>query len=239
MVNRSVFWKTVSAICAVGLMAFLVSTRGNAQQDASQQRKGVRVARFSKDIDPQSGFRLPDPKREDMDAQGQKLYDTLIGTNKARLWSPFGIQFYSPKFQAIQRELNQYLRSDEAGIPPDIRELAILVACRADNIQYEWSAHEPLGLKAGLDQRTIDVVKYRRSSAGLRKDRAIVIQLGREMYGQKKVSSATFARALKAFGPKTLVNIVGLMGFYYANGGMLQTFDLQMPPGRKPLLPIP
>jgi hypothetical protein len=72
MLNRFALGKTVSAFCTIGLMAFLVSTCGNAQQDVSQQRKGARAGRFPRDINPKSGFRLPDPKRHDMDAQGQK-----------------------------------------------------------------------------------------------------------------------------------------------------------------------
>ncbi len=56
------------------------------------------------------------------------------------------------------------------------------------------------GLKDGLPQSIIDIVKYRRGGEGLPETEAVIIQLGREMFGEKKVDSATFAKALKIFG---------------------------------------
>ena len=58
----------------------------------------------------------------------------------------------------------------------------------------------------------------------------MIIQLSREALGQRKVSSDTFARAEKLFGKEGLVDLVWLMG-------RLNTFDQQLYPGWKPLLP--
>jgi hypothetical protein len=51
------------------------------------------------------------------------------------------------------------------------------------------------------------------------------------------VSSATSARALKALGPKNLVDLTVLMGEYSATAVLLATFDLQLAPGERPPLP--
>ena len=67
----------------------------------------------------------------------------------------------------------------------------------------------------------------------------MIIELGREIFSRKQVGSQTFARALKQFGPQRLVNLVALMGHYAATAALLTTFDQQLPPGQKPLLPIP
>ncbi len=75
--------------------------------------------------------------------------------------------------------------------------------------KFEWAAHEPVGLKDGLD-----IVKYRWGVEGLPETEAVIIQLGREMFGEKKVDSVTFAKALKIFGKKQLVELVTLMGGY-------------------------
>jgi len=53
------------------------------------------------------------------------------------------------------------------------------------------------------------------------------------------VSSETFARALKLFGDRNLVNIVCLMGDYVSTAVLLDTFDQHVKPADKPLLPIP
>jgi 4-carboxymuconolactone decarboxylase len=71
-------------------------------------------------------------------------------------------------------------------------------------------------------------VKYRRGVEGLSETETVIIQLGREMYGDKKVKSETFASALKIFGKKQLVEVVVLMGIYAQTAGLLNAFDMQL-----------
>jgi len=198
-------------------------------------------AEAPKDIDPESGFRVPLLKRDQLDTQGKKLYDAISaqnGRNIAGLHGPYGIRLYSPKVGQLQYELNQYLRF-EAGIPGPVRELAILVTARETNSQFEWVAHEPVALREGVSQRTIDVVKYRQSTSGLPEADTVVIQLGHQMFAERKVSSKTFARALKLWGERGLVNIVSLMGAYSGTAALLTAFDMQLPAGEKAPLPVP
>lgn len=196
-------------------------------------------AAAAKDANPESGFRLPLPKRQELDEQGQKFYDEIAsqdGRNIAGLRGPMGIRLYSPKLGELQRQLNQYLRFD-SGLGGPVRELAILVAARETDNQFEWAAHEPVARKEGLSDAAIDAVKNRQSTAGLVDDQATIIQLGREIFEHKEVSQETFNRALKAFGKQGLVNIVSLMGSYASTAVLLKTFDMQLPPGVKPPLP--
>jgi hypothetical protein len=77
------------------------------------------------DIDSQSGFRLPLPKREDLDEVGKRHYDRVAapGASIAGLQGPSGIGLYSPKAAEHARALNRYLRF-EAGFTPRVREIA-------------------------------------------------------------------------------------------------------------------
>ena len=59
------------------------------------------------------------------------------------------------------------------------------------------------------------------------------------MFGHHKVSSDTFARALKLNGRQGLVNVVSLMCHVAGTNVLENTFDQQLPPGQKQLLPIP
>jgi 4-carboxymuconolactone decarboxylase len=194
-----------------------------------------------RDIDPESGFRLPLPKRENLDAEGQAIYDRLInpkGGTIRGLRGPAGIRLYSPHNSHISEPINRYLRF-ESGLAGRAREVAILATAREFDSQFEWAAHEPEALKEGVPAAVIDVIKHRRSTAGLDEGDAVLIDLGREMYGAKKVSSATFARALAKFGTRVLVDVVCLMGNYAGTAGLLAAFDMQLDPGQEPLLPIP
>src|ERR1700736_5047331 len=67
---------------------------------------------MASDIDPQSGFRLPLPRREDLDEAGQKAYDrgTTAGATIAGLQGPAGVQLYSTRAAPPPTALKRHLR---------------------------------------------------------------------------------------------------------------------------------
>jgi 4-carboxymuconolactone decarboxylase len=190
------------------------------------------------DIDPQSGFRLPLPKREDLDDAGKRAYDRAVTPGKTivGLRGPGGIRLYSPRTVEATHTVTDYLRH-EAAYGPKVREVAILTVAREMDSQFEWAAHEPEALKVGVAPEVIDVIKHRKSTDTLDEKDAAVIELGRGMFrGHHKVSAETFARVRKLFDPTTLVELVLLMGNYSATAVLLAAFDMQVPEG-KPQLP--
>src|SRR6516165_2271556 len=223
---------------AIGAAAALIaaspaSTQGGTSTTTSEST-------MPSDIDPQSGFRLPLPKREDLDEAGKKAYDrgATPGANIAGLQGPAGVQLYSPRTAAHLSAINRYLRF-EAGIPPRLREIAILVTAREMDSQFEWVAHETEALKEGVEPAVIDVIKHRRSIAGLDATDATVIQLGRQLWRDHNVASELFGRAKSLFGPHKLVDLVLLMGNYAGTAALLTAVDMQLHKGKQPLLPIP
>jgi 4-carboxymuconolactone decarboxylase len=192
------------------------------------------------DIDPQSGFRLPLPKREDLDEAGKQSYDRAVapGATIAGLQGPAGVQLYTTKIAGHMTAINRYLRF-EAGLTPRVREIAILATAREMDSQFEWVAHEPEALKEGVEQTVIDVIKHRKSTAGLGEADATVIELGRQLWRDHKVTSETFAKAKALFGPHKLIDLVLLMGNYAGTAALLAAVDMQLHKGKQPLLPIP
>lgn len=85
----------------------------------------------------------------------------------------------------------------------------------------------------------IDIIRYRRSLAGVPEKEASIIQLGREIFQRHKVSSETYARVLAQFGKRDLISITEPMGHRVTTFILLQTFDLHLPYDREPLLPLP
>jgi 4-carboxymuconolactone decarboxylase len=209
-------------------------------QHAQARRAQAQPAVLPEDVYPESGFRLPLPKRDDLDEEGKQMCDVILNpkTNTfLGLKGPLGIQLYSPPVAKLDLEMNEYLRF-HAGFGARVRELAILVTAREADSQFEWGIHEEVALKEGLEQKLIDVVKYRKVVSGLPEMEAVVIQLGRQMLGKKKVSAELFARALKLFGARGLVEVVSLMGHYWSKAALIAAFHaVDMQPGKRPLLP--
>jgi 4-carboxymuconolactone decarboxylase len=231
------------ALLAVLTVAMNARLAAAAQQNtASPPVSSQTSARaLPPDIDPESLNRLPRVRREDLDDFGKKLYDAVAGSGDTRLLGldgPTGIRMHSPRVSEYMSMGNQFLRFG-AGIEPRLMELAILVVAREMDSQFEWTAHEPPALRAGLEPRIIDIVKHRRPLTGVGEKEAAIIQLGREALGRRKVEPETFARALDLFGRQGVVNVVSLMSHYAATAMLLTTFDQQLRPGQQPLLPLP
>jgi 4-carboxymuconolactone decarboxylase len=195
--------------------------------------------RYPDDIDPDSGCRLPLPRREELSLAAQQAYDRVAapGSGNLRgLRGPGGIQLHSPELSRHSRQLNRYLRF-EAGLGGRLRELAILVTARELDSQFEWAAHEDEALREGVAPALIDLVRHRGDLTGLDETDAAVVALGREILGARKVSPETYARALAQFGRRKLVDLVALMGNYAATAALLTAFDMQLDPGQEPGLP--
>ena len=193
------------------------------------------------DIDPESRCRLPLVRRDELDADGQKIFDMHTdpkGGTIRGLKGPGGINLHSPTWSHVSRPVGRYLRF-ESGHSPRIRETAILISARMSNSQFEWAAHEPEALSVGVPRATIDAIKFRKPLDGLEPVDAIIIQLGREAFGDRKVTSETYAKALKQFGKKGLIDLVALMGNYAATAAMLTVFDMQLDEGETNVLPLP
>lgn len=191
------------------------------------------------DIHPDSGCRLPLPRREELDAAAQAVYDGFTdpkGGSLVGLRGPGGVRLHSPHAATLAAPLTRYLRFE--AVPPRLRELAILVTARELDSRFEWAAHEPQALKDGVSQDVIDVIKHRRPLDGLAAEDAEVIRLGRELFRDHRVGSETFARILARHGARATVDLISLMGNYAATALLLAAVDAQVAPGR-PELPLP
>jgi 4-carboxymuconolactone decarboxylase len=193
-----------------------------------------------KDVYADSRFRLPLPRRDEMDDAGKKVYDRIAdpGRNSlVGLQGPSGIRLASPRLANYMEDVNNYVRY-QTGFGDRLTEIAIMTTAREMDHQFEWAAHEKAALKAGIEPALIDIIKYKKPLAGVVEKEAVTIQFGRELFGKRKVSSETFAHALQLYGKKGLVDLVSLMSQYTATGALLTAFDMQLPEGQKPLLPV-
>jgi 4-carboxymuconolactone decarboxylase len=194
-------------------------------------------AKLPPDINEKSFSRLPPVDRAALDDEGKKVWDYVGGARGMPPTGPAPVSMYSPGAAKPIHELNQYLRKTVVG--PRFFELSALIAAREFDQEYEWSGHEPAGLRAGLEQQVIDVVKFNRDVAGLPEKDATVIRLGRALFRERKVSPALWAKTVELFGRQGAVEITAIMGDYVMAGVMLTAVDQRLPPGRESTLPIP
>ena len=182
------------------------------------------------DIHPVTLSRLPPVTAEDLDEEGRRLLAARTDFTPGP--GPTHITIYSPR----DRDLG--IPSGESSpVGPRYFQLAVLITAREIDQQYEWSSHEPAGLKAGLDQSVIDAVKYNRGLTGVPEKDAAVIQLGRAIFRDHRVSRELWATMERVFGRQGAVEVTMIMADYAMAGFILTAVDQQLPPDRKPLLP--
>ena len=184
------------------------------------------------EIYPDSGNRLPLVNREDLNEQGQRAYDAAVSA-AGELRGAAAIRLHGSRLNVRW----------ESPLGRRLTELAILTQAREYHQPYEWSLHEMEAVAVGLEPEIIDVVRYQRPMTqgvpGLGDTEAIIIQMGRELFGELTLSPETYARALQILGKNDLVDIARLMGRYAGTATRLTAVNQHMPPGWKNFLPLP
>jgi 4-carboxymuconolactone decarboxylase len=186
------------------------------------------------DLDSDSHARLPYLQRKDMSEADQKIFDVLPGRGKDDvLRGPLAFAAYNP---AAAKALFDLHNAAVGGtLNPHVRELAIMVACRETNYNFEWNGHEATALKNGVDAKVIEVVRRRAPLAGVDEKDAAVIRFGRELFGRKKVDPATFAKIVELYGKRGAMDMVAVMNTYAVSGFFAIAVDEQPAPGKSPL----
>jgi 4-carboxymuconolactone decarboxylase len=148
------------------------------------------------------------------EAQKKAAADLAAGPRKG-VFGPFVPLLRSPELMDRMQRVGEYLRFGNS-IPAKLNELAILITAHHVTNEFEWAVHYPLALKAGVSRDTLDAIGTGRTPGAMPADEALVHALVTELLDTHFVSDATYARALKEFGERGIVDLVGTVGYFLA-----------------------
>jgi 4-carboxymuconolactone decarboxylase len=135
---------------------------------------------------------------------------------------PRNAQFTNPPYRAYIRNpvlapklqaLSDYVRWNSS-LPPRLSEFAILITASQLTQQYEFSAHYPLALKAGLDAKIVDALAAGKRPDGMKEDEAALYDFAIALYRDKDVGDAVYARAMAQLGEHGIMDAIAVMGYY-------------------------
>lgn len=191
------------------------------------------------DLDPVSGARLPYLTRQDLGAEGQRLADIFArdGQPTDPVRGPLAFAAYNVAVANALLDLHDGAVG-KGTLDAHTRELAIMVASRETNYTLEWNGHEPAAIRAGVDPKVIDVVRRDLALTGIDERDAAVIRFGRELLGDRQMSSTTFAKAVELFGAHGAMDLVAVMSTYAVSGFYAIAVD-EHPRGGPKLEPLP
>jgi len=195
----------------------------------------AQTVKLPADLDAKSLSRLPLLSRDQLDAEGQRVYDVIIGKDQPSRSGPVGAVLYSPAVGEPFELINRAVRKSVNGT--QYFEICTLIAARDFDQQYEWTAHELSAQKAGVDQKVIDAIKFNRPVDGLPEKEATAIRFGRAILQDHKVSPGLYAKVVELFGKQGMIDLAVTLGDYAMTAIVLTAIDQQLAPDRKPLLP--
>lgn len=190
------------------------------------------------DIDPESLSRLPFLLKDTFSEENQRIFEQINGadTNIPRMGPPSN-SLYSIKSAGPQDALNQALRIN-GNLDRQVFEISTLVPAREFNSRYEYTVHERGARTAGVDERVIDAIKYKRSTDGLPARDATLIDYARSLLlGDHQVPSALFESMVELFGREGTVEITMVIGSYAMTAMLLNAVDQHLPAGTESTLP--
>lgn len=179
--------------------------------------------------------RLPQITVDQLTDQQKPLADEILKVSKIGLRGPNNSMLRSPVMGDRLFKLIDYLRFNTS-VPRRLNEFAILIQARLWTSQIEWVAHEPLALKAGLAQSTIDDLKHGKRPASMQPDEAAVYDFCMELSTKHEVSDATYKRLRDIFTEQQVVDLIAVDGTYTTLAMFLDAAEEGLPPGTPPAL---
>jgi 4-carboxymuconolactone decarboxylase len=150
------------------------------------------------------------------------------GTSLA-IQGPFAAFLHAPAFGDLAQRLGAHCRF-RTTLPPRLSETAILTTARMWRAQFEWYAHEPMALKAGVSPKTVRDIKAGRAPKTAPKDERAIYDFVQELYKTRRVSDRTYKRVRAFLNDEAMVELVGVLGYYTLISMTLNVFHMLPPP---------
>jgi 4-carboxymuconolactone decarboxylase len=166
------------------------------------------------------------------------MVNDLLAGSRTSLDGPFNAYLRSPDMGNIAQKLGEYVRF-RSSVPRKLNEMAIILTARHWSSQYEWYAHKPMAIAAGLSESVVDDIAAGRRPAAMKADEAVVYDFCAEMREHRRVSDATFAAARSLLGEQGVMDLVAAMGYYDIVSMTLNLDRYPLPNAAQPPFPEP
>ncbi len=192
-----------------------IAFRGNTMRHLFATTLIALALGLSQQAYSQDGQRFPILRSDQLTPDQKKWADEIAAPPRNAKFTnpPYNIYLRSPELAVRATAMADYLRW-KSSLPPRLSEFAILIAARQWTQQYEWHQHYPLAIKGGLDQKILaDMIVGKRPSE-MKEDETILYEFATQLYRDKNVSDATFDAAVTKLGERSVMDIIGILGYY-------------------------
>jgi len=176
--------------------------------------------------------RLPELDPAKFSAEQKKVHEAILAGPRGKVVGPLKVWLNNPGLAEHAQALGAYARFNSS-LPPRLSELAICVTGAFWKANFEWFAHAPLAIKAGIDPAAVEAIRVGATPKLTKSDEQAVYDFATELLRARRVSNATFERALKELGQTRVIDLVGIIGYYGLVSVTLNAFEIPLPAGEK------
>jgi len=157
--------------------------------------------------------RMPPIAADNLTDAQRKAADAFAEGRGYAVRGPFVPLLRSPEVMLRAKAMGDYLRF-KSTLGPRLNEMVILITAREWTQQYEWNAHHPIALKAGLRPEIAAAIAEGYRPAAMAEDEEIAYDVATEILRLKRVSDPTYRRAVAKFGEQGVIDLLGVVGYY-------------------------
>lgn len=172
----------------------------------------------------QSRLHLPAP--EAMSPAQKAIHDSVLRT-RGNVQGPFLAWLLSPGLADPAQQLGAFCRYGTSLSLQESELLILLVAAHYD-CAGEQQIHEPIARKAGLADAVLAAIRAHQPPPLETPRLRLLEEVARELLEAKKLPDALYARAAAELGETTLVELVGVVGYYALVAYTLNAFDMRV-----------
>jgi len=169
--------------------------------------------------------RLNPPDVDSMSAHQRRIHDAIASGPRGRVRGPLAVWLHRPGLAEHAQALGQYCRYDSS-LSPRLSELAILTMAAWWRSSFEWWAHQPIAVKAGLDAGIAEQIRLGDTPAFEQTDESVVYRFVRALLETRHVPDALYQEAVQVLGTDSVVDLVGIAGYYSLISMTINVFDI-------------
>jgi 4-carboxymuconolactone decarboxylase len=172
--------------------------------------------------------RMPPISADKLTDAQKKAAEAFAEGRGYQIRGPFVPLVRSPEVMLRAKAMGDYLRF-KSTLGPRLNEMVILITAREWTQQYEWNAHRPEAMKAGLRAEIADAIADGRRPSGMAEDEEVAYDMATEILRLKRVSDATYGRAVAKFGEQGVIDLLGVIGYYNFLGIVMNATRTALP----------
>ena len=176
--------------------------------------------------------RLPELDPAKFSAEQKKVHDAILAGPRGKVVGPLKVWLNNPGLAEHAQALGAYARFNSS-LPPRLSELAICVTGAFWKANFEWYAHAPMAINAGIDPAAVEAIRTGATPKLTKSDEQAVYDFAIELITKRRVSDANFERAKKEIGQTSVIDLVGIIGYYSLVSVTLNAFEIPLPEGEK------